>query len=94
MQGSAVSYLWQSQELNLALTNSILGNRYSCLENPTDRGAWRAGVHGVAESDTTERLTLLPLLLTNSFYWEAQANSIYIDFAPGSQLLTPGIINS
>ena len=23
---------------------------YSCLENPMDRGAWRAAVHGVAES--------------------------------------------
>ena len=23
----------------------------SCLENPTDRGAWRATVHGVAKSD-------------------------------------------
>ena len=26
--------------------------QYSCLENPTDRGAWRTRVHGVAESQT------------------------------------------
>ena len=26
--------------------------QYSCLENPLDRGAWRATVHGVAESWT------------------------------------------
>ena len=25
---------------------------YSCLENPVDRGAWRATVHGVAKSQT------------------------------------------
>ena len=28
--------------------------RYSCLENPMDRGTWEATVHEVAESDTTE----------------------------------------
>ena len=31
-----------------------LGNplQHSCLENPMDRGAWRAAVHGVAQSWT------------------------------------------
>ena len=28
--------------------------QYSCLENPMDRGASQATVHGVTESDTTE----------------------------------------
>ena len=26
--------------------------QYSCLENPTDRGAWWAAVHGVVKSQT------------------------------------------
>ena len=26
--------------------------QYSCLENPTDRGAWQATVHRVAKSQT------------------------------------------
>ena len=30
--------------------------RYSCLENPTDRGAWWTTAHGVTKSDTTEQL--------------------------------------
>ena len=30
--------------------NPIL--RYSCLENPTDRGAWQATIHRVVKSQT------------------------------------------
>ena len=30
--------------------------QYSCLENPTDAGAWWAAVHGVAKNQTTEPL--------------------------------------
>ena len=26
--------------------------QYSCLENPMDRGAWQASVHGVTQSQT------------------------------------------
>ena len=31
-------------------TDNLL--QYSCLENSRDRGAWRATVHGVTESQT------------------------------------------
>ena len=27
--------------------------QYSCLENPVDKGAWRATVHGVSKSQQT-----------------------------------------
>ena len=38
--------------------------RYSCLENPMDRGAWEAAVHGVAKSRT--RLIDFTLTLTRN----------------------------
>ena len=40
----------------------VLGNllQYSCLENPVNRGVWRATVHRVAESQTQlKRLSTL-----------------------------------
>ena len=40
----------------------VLGNplQYSCLENPVNRGVWRATVHRVAESQTRlKRLSTL-----------------------------------
>ena len=42
--------------------------QYSCLENPMDRGAWRATVHRVARIDMTEQLCsyLLPSWIPNN----------------------------
>ena len=28
--------------------------QYACSENPKDKGAWSATIHGVTESDTTQ----------------------------------------
>ena len=43
-------------DLNNTVTLNREGNgtplQYSCLENPMDRGAWWAAVHGVAKSWT------------------------------------------
>ena len=36
----------------LPLTGNGTPLQYSCLENPMDRGAWKAAVHGIAESRT------------------------------------------
>ena len=43
--------------------------QYSCLENPTDRGAWRATAHGVAKSQTqlsthTPRVIIIRVQIT------------------------------
>ena len=49
--------------------------QYSCLENPMDRGAWWATVHGVAKSWTRlsnftslTRKLKLPMWITSYFY--------------------------
>ena len=41
----------QSLSWKYSLEEEIAPTQYSCLENPMDRGAWWATVHGVAESD-------------------------------------------
>ena len=38
--------------------------QYSYLENSMDRGAWRATIHGVTESDKTERLSQSKIILS------------------------------
>ena len=37
--------------------------QYSCLENPTDRGAWRATLWGPKESDMAEATNLALVLV-------------------------------
>ena len=48
---------------------------YSCLENPMDRGAWRATVHGIAKS----RTRLSDFTQVNIEY----VFQVYIEYLPG-----------
>ena len=66
---TAASWTHPSRECSLHLASLLFGEgngnplQYSCLENSMDGGGWWAIVHGVAESETPERLHFLSLLL-------------------------------
>ena len=53
---------WVETILGVGNGNSL---QYFCLENPLGRGAWWAIVHGVTESDRTDFLYYLLLLLSH-----------------------------
>ena len=50
--------------------------QYSCLENPMDRGAWRATVHGVAKSLTRLGTSVTPVWCSPIFMW-IQVSDLY-----------------
>ena len=70
LDDSVVKYLPAMQGLTLGQERSGGGNgnplQYSCLENPMDRGAWQARVHGVKSwtqlNSCTHTLELIVLL--------------------------------
>ena len=49
--------------------------QHSCLENPTDRGAWRATVHGVRKSQT--QLKWLSMHSWGLHWWTIQGSKRY-----------------
>ena len=49
--------------------------QYSCLENPMDRGAWQATVHGVAESWT--RLSNFTWTFKYSLFYEKNRQVVH-----------------
>ena len=60
--------------------------QYSCLENPMDRGAWHAAVHGISRvghylvTKLTREVLIFLLILSQSFHTATIAPSIFPQF--------------
>ena len=50
MQEPQETWVFDSWVGNISWRKAWQPTQYSCLENPTERGAWQAAVHGVTES--------------------------------------------
>ena len=74
---------------------SGIPHQYSCLENPMDRGAWCATVHGVTELDVIElthnRIRLGIILLSLQIIWKTsliifKANALWFIYDPTNNI--------
>ena len=68
--------------------------QYSCLENPMDRGAWRAAVHGVKKRlgrhlESQTRLSDFHLLTTQSPWNPGPASSSAHSLSPLAPIYFP-----
>ena len=61
---------------------------YSCLENPTDRGAWSATVLGVARVEQTLTATLLQIDFPENRFWDEIAVQEYFNFKGNALRIT------
>ena len=68
MQETWIQCLDQENPLEKEVADSPL--KYSCLGNPTDRGAWWAAVHGITKS----RTRLSDFTFTLSVLWDWNEN--------------------
>ena len=71
--------------------------RYSCLENPMDRGTWKATVHRVAQSQTQLKLISTHTHCSGGNYyslWELLLNSHWILACLGESMECGGCVFS